>query len=111
MALISYPLRDYDLEAVRRLVDAFGDIWPDSHWGPMHIAIEDYNLLDSHLTFCRSLVRGMLKDGATQAEIDAANDYEPHDKSELRASLLLLDMLALIPEDKRDIHSEGVEDE
>lgn len=110
MTTISYPLQNADREAVRQLVIAFGEIWPNSHYGPMHIAIADYNLLDHNLEFCRKCVHGMLNDDATQEERDLVKDDDPHDEAELRASLLLLDILALIPEEQRDIHGESVED-
>ncbi len=112
MSTISYPLEDKDKEVVRQMIESFGEIWWNSHYGPMHILISDYNALDHHLEFCRHLVRGMLKVGATQEEIDKAQDYDPdeHDATELRASLLFLDLLALVPQEWRDIHNVLVED-
>jgi hypothetical protein len=115
MGLISYPLQDERRESVRQLIIAFGEVWPDSHHGPMHILISDYNALDHNLVFCRGFVQAMLnRDEVFQPDEGrpiVLKEYEPHDEKELRASLLLLDILTLIPEEWRDVHAETVDDE
>ena len=103
MTTISYPLQDQRREHVRRLLDAFGELWPGSHYGLMHILIDDYNALDRHLEFCRGLVQSMLN-GEAIYQVPEGSVVD-----ELKASLLLLDMLALIPEEARDIHAESEE--
>lgn len=114
MPIISYPLQDERREAVRQMVDAFSEVWPESAYGPMHIAIADYNLLDDDLAFCRGFVQAMLsKDEVFVSESGSRMilaEFDPHDENELKASLLLLDMLALVPEEWRDIHAEARED-
>jgi hypothetical protein len=111
MALISYPLKDEQKESVRQLIEAFSDVWPDSEWGPMHILIGDYNVLDGDIEFCRGFVQAMLnKDEVYKSPLGSTfviEEYLPHDESELRASLAFLDVLAQIPEEWRDIHAEA----
>jgi uncharacterized protein YozE (UPF0346 family) len=109
MSLISYPCQDEHHEAVRLLLDAFCGIWPDSEFGPMAILIADYNALDHNLTTCRERIQAMLDDAAIPKERDYFSRI--HDFAELHAGLYLLDMLALIPEDWRDIHAESIEDD
>lgn len=109
MPTISYPLENEDREAVRLLLDTFGEIWPESHWGPLHILIEDYNALDHNLEFCRRAVYSAL--GSDPKSDMTLPQNLKHSEIELKASLLLLDMLALIPEDQRDIHAEAVDNE
>jgi hypothetical protein len=99
-------------EAVKRLLNAFGEIWPDSHWGPLHILIEDNNALDHHLDFCRKEVLSKVSLWSTKPNFDSIKSYQnddPDDLKEYRAALLLIDMLMLIPEEQRDIHAENEE--
>jgi hypothetical protein len=113
MGLISYPLQDVHRESVRMLIDAFGEVWPDSHYGPMHILVDDYNALDDDLTFCRGFTQAMLNgDEVFVSERGSKfniKEFDPYEESGLKASLLLLDMLALIPEEWRDIHAEATD--
>jgi len=110
--LISYPLANQEREAVRQLLEAFEGIWPNSTYGPMHILIADFNALDHNLAYCKRWVKAMLAQlysvgfdpPVTNLDRIEIETYEPHDKAELQASLLLIDMLELIPEDQRDIH-------
>lgn len=87
---------------VYSLLRAFSEIWPNSDWGPLHILISDQNVLDEDLASCRTRTLGFM---AGDPEYTSS---VPHSTEELRASLLLLDMLALIPEDVRfgDIEDE-----
>lgn len=108
MSLISYPLNDERKEAVRQLLEAFGNVWPESHYGPMHILIDDYNALDHNLRYCRSFTQAMLNGDeifvSESGSKAVLSEFEPHDENELKASLLLIDILALIPQEQRDIH-------
>lgn len=90
------------------LLEAFGEAWPDASYGPAHITIDDANVTDSNLAFCRRLVLATLADSDAallpyEREIYRAlrDDYQEHDPNELWATLGLLELLQLVPEEAR----------
>lgn len=88
---ISYPLPREDREAVRMMCDHFCTIFPSAEFGPAHIMLGDYNLLDHNLDFSQKQVYKAI------AGID-------HGFAELHATLALIAFMRCIPTDLRDIH-------
>lgn len=82
-------------EALQRLLQAFSDIWPESEWGPAHILISDYNIDSEWIELCRA---------RTMERLEEQSD--PSRVPEWKATLCLLDMLALMPEEYWDIYGE-----
>ena len=91
-------------EAVLALVNAFTEVWTDSDFGPAHTVISDYNLLNDNFEYSRNIITSLLDGTATPDHLDTYKDRSPE---ELKATLLFIDMLALIPEDWRDIHEDA----
>ena len=108
MGLISYPLQDERREAVRLLVDAFVSVWEGADYGPAHIALSDYNLLDDNLKFCLRLVNSIMSGTPPEEYKDSWKD---HSYEELASTASFLVSLQHIPEEWRDIHAETVEDD
>jgi hypothetical protein len=100
------PIQGDNREEIRKLVDAFVCVWPNSEYGPAHIALSDYNLLDSNISFCQKLINDLLRKTATA---DIQDTYKEHSREELNATLYFLDSLRFTPEDWRDIHCEEEE--
>ena len=89
-------------------IDAFTERWPDSEYGPGHIAISDYNLLDSDIRSCLNWTRAALQrddratvDPALVLNLDKLGWYDNHSVEELKATVAFLAELLAIPEDER----------
>lgn len=89
-------------DTVLALIDLFTELWPGADYGPGHIALSDFNLLDDDLDFCIRLAERLLDHSATSEEQDT---YKEHAPEELSATRLFFESLKFIPEDWRDIYS------
>jgi hypothetical protein len=89
--------------AVLAFVEAFTNVWEGSEFGPAHIVLSDYNLIDEHLDWTRQNVLRVLTE-----QWDSFGD---HEIDELRATLQFLRLLKLIPEDWRAVHGEECDDD
>lgn len=87
--------------AIKDLITIFARLWPGSEFGPAHIALSDYNLLDNNLEFCSRLIASLLDGTATPEQVDT---YRDRSETEWRATFCLLEILKAIPEVERDMH-------
>ena len=77
--------------AISERLDEFNEQWFNAAFGPAHIVVDDYNVLDGNIRFC----------------LDKLDNYDPedyaqeHPPEELKATRELLEWLLTIPEYKR----------
>ena len=92
-------------------IGAFNEKWPDSSCGPAHIVLDDLNLLDGHLGWCRSLISAVLAHRKGEESCSLTDDdrqfltklgwYKDDQTECLEATLAFLQELMAIPEDDR----------
>jgi len=71
----------------------FTDAWPESHFGPAHIVVSDFNFSPSgHIHWCLGIIWGIQYARREQAEAgrDPLALYERHTDAELLATERLL---------------------
>lgn len=83
--------------------EAFSALFPEAEFGPAHIVIGDDNVDDYNVDYCLERTKAAL--GRPGVDDDYASEmkrmYKDHDRAELEATLLFLEILKLIPEDDR----------
>ena len=78
-------------------IEAFREKWPTSPYGPAHILIEDYNLDPEDVAFCATWTEHAIA-GTRPADEPHFPEYSDHSPAELRATLRLLQALAVDPD-------------
>ena len=90
-------------------VDAFLEKYPMAAYGPAHIVLDDYNMMDGHIKWCLGLAKAALSKNASdlfdiEDDLDFMNRlnwYADDDPETLQETVLFLEELLAIPEDIR----------
>jgi hypothetical protein len=83
---------DSEIPEWMRRIDDFNERWPEAPYGPAHIVLDDYNVLDGHVWFCLDRLE----------RYDPADYPSEHTQEERKATKELLEWLLRVPEEERD---------
>lgn len=97
------------INPVIKMIDAFLEVWPQASFGPGHIVLDDWSLLDENIEMCINLAKAAVGKSDVPYYIEWAEEMEyltDHSADEINSTIAFLEMLSYISEDTR---YEGIE--
>ena len=98
--IYTYPDLPTKQRAFMIMVQSFCALWERAEFNTAHLVLDDNNLSDDDIVFCKMLTQDVFNEVASAQDMDT---FKHVSKEELRATIAFLDVILAIPKEHRGV--------